>query len=478
MKLLLPRPLLCSILVFAAALPVFAQNPIIYSQYFLNPYQFNPSFAAQSGHPEVNLFYRKQWMGIENAPEAGTLNVQVPLGRSVAVAASASSSKTVLLRNTTGIATLGYRVRLGFHHHLNFGLSGGVGLNNFNMDAVAMSSDPTLANVLQRNTYVINQFGVNWQFRNLNVGFALPELLDTKPNSTESFQEIKFNPFHQKFGSVSYTMNVTRDIQLQPVAIFRAFNTDDFQIEGMLTATWKNTIWIGGSYREGYGISAFIGLKARNLFKLGYAYDRPIGNLAKATTGSHEVYAGSRFGTRDRDEEYFIAKKKRDSLHQVARLEKQAATKQEPVVVAKQEPPVVEPKKDTVVHTPTVTQQTPIRAERQTPPPVEKEPEVKTPVVTATPPAEEEHNILTGYYVVVGAFRSHENAMKQIRELRGQSVFPDLLYILERNFYYVFLYHNKERHRAVMELQKVRNKYPRAWLYEPEKNTPHPQEPR
>lgn len=476
MKLLLPRPLLLLILLSAAALPVFAQNPIIYSQYFLNPYQFNPSFAAQSGHPEVNLFYRKQWMGIENAPEAGALNVQLPLGRSVAVAASASSSKTILLRNTTGIATLGYRVRLGFHHHLNFGLSGGVGLNNFNMDAVAMSNDPTLANVLQKNTYLINQFGVNWQFRNLNVGFALPELLDTKPNSQESFQEIKFNPFHQKFGSVSYTMNVTRDIQLQPVAIFRAFNTDDFQVEGMLTATWKNTFWIGGSYREGYGITAFIGLKARNLIKVGYGYDRPLGKLAKATTGSHEIYAGTRFGKRDREEEYFIAKKKRDSLHQVARLEKEAGKKAEPVV-AKQDPPVtkepvVEEKKDTVVHTPTVTQHTPIRAERQpqqTPPPVEKEPE---PVVT--PPVEEEHSILNGYYVVVGAFRSHENAMKQIRELRGQSMFPDLLYILERNFYYVFLYHNKDRHRAISELQKIRNKYPRAWLYEPAAKKPDP----
>jgi type IX secretion system PorP/SprF family membrane protein len=454
MKLFLLRPLFCLVLLsIVTVLPAVAQNPIIYSQYFLNPYHFNPSFAAQSGHFEANLFYRKQWMGIENAPEAAALNFQAPLGRSVSAGVIASSSKTVLLRNTTATASIGYRVRLGYYHHLNFGLAGGVGLNNFNMDAVAMSNDPTLANVLQKNLYVINQFGINYQFRSLNIGLALPELIDTKPNSTESFQEVKFNPSNQKFGTVSYTMNVTRDIQLQPIVIFRAVNKVDYQIEGMLTATWKNVIWLGGSYREGYGITAFIGIKARNLIKVGYGYDRPIGTLSKATTGSHEVYAGTRFGKRDREEEYFIAKKKKDSLHQVAILQEEPEHKTEPVI-AKQEPPVVkEPvvtqPKDTTAQAPVVVQQ----------------PEVKQPDVT--PPAEKEPSILDSYYVVVGAFKSHDNAMKQIRELRGQSMFPDLLYILDKNFYYVFLYHNDDRKKAVDELQKIRNKYPRAWLYDP-----------
>ncbi|MEJ0031871.1 MAG: hypothetical protein WDO15_16520 [Bacteroidota bacterium] len=68
---------------------------------------------------------------------------------------------------------------------------------------------------------------------------------------------------------------------------------------------------------------------------------------------------------------------------------------------------------------------------------------------------------------MIGAFRSHDNAMKQIRELRGQSMFPDLLYVLDRNFYYVFLYHSDDRKKAIDELKDMRRKYPRAWLYEP-----------
>jgi len=462
MKLsLLKHPLLPGLLLAVATVPALAQNPIIYSQYFLNPYQFNPSYVAQSGHFEANLFYRKQWMGIENAPEAGAINVQAPLGRSVSVGLIAQTSKTVLLKNNSAVATLGYRVRLGYYHHLNFGLSGGIGLNNFNMDAVALSSDPTLANVLQKNSYVINQFGINYQYRGLNIGLALPELLDTKPNSTESFQAIKFSPFSQKFASISYTMNVTRDIQLSPIVIYRSIDTKDYQFEGMITATWNNVFWIGGSYRDGYGISAFVGIKARNLVKVGYAYDRPLGTLAKATSGSHEIYAGTRFGKRDREEEYFIAKKKKDSLQQVADLQKKAEKKNEPVV-AKEEPKKVnEPVKnnpDTVTKEAVVVQQ-------KTPDPVVKEPVVKEPVVQQP---EKEESLLSGYYVVVGAFKSHENAMKQIRQLRGQSMFPDLLYVLERNLYYVFLYHSDDdRKKAVDELQKVRNKYPRAWLYEP-----------
>lgn len=466
MKLLLPKhPILLGLLLIVATVPALAQNPIIYSQYFLNPYQFNPSFVANSGHFEANVFYRKQWMGIENAPQAGAINVQAPLGRSVSVGLMAQSAKTVLLKNNSALATIGYRVRIGYYQHLNFGLSGGVGMNNFNLDAVAMSTDPTLANVLQKNSYVVSQFGFNYQYRGLSIGFALPELLDTKPNSSESFQEVKFSPFHQKFGSVSYTMNVTRDIQLSPIVIYRAINAQDYQFEGMISAMWKNTLWIGGSYRDGYGFTAFVGLKARNLVKVGYAYDRPIGPLSKATSGSHEIYAGTRFGKRDREEEYFVAKKKKDSLHQVAKLQKEQKPA-EPVVAKEKPKKVDEPVQnnpDTLANEPIVVQQQPVPQQQQP-----KEPEVKEPVIAReTKPETKEESILDGYYVVVGAFRSHDNAMKQIRELRGQSMFPDLLYVLERNFYYVFLYHSKDRSKAIDELQDLRKKYPRAWLFEP-----------
>ncbi len=485
MKLILPKHLLLATLL-VALIPLVgrSQNPIIYSQYYLNPYQFNPSYVAHSGQYEANLMYRKQWMGIENAPEAAALNLQAPLGRSVSVGLIASSSKTILLRNTVVSATIGYRVRLGYYHHLNFGLSGGIGLNNFNMDAVAASNDPTLINILQKNTYVVNQFGVNYTYRNFNVGFALPELLDTKPNSTESFQPIKFSPFRQKFASASYTTNITRDIQISPVVIFRSTTDKDFQIEGMVSATYKKVFWLGAGYRDGYGITAYIGFRAANLLRIGYAYDRPLGKLSQATTGSHEIFAGTRFGTRDREEEYFAAKKEKDSLAQVAKLEKERKQQEEQVVAdqPKQEPVVQQPE---VKEEPVVTQNTPVTEEPVKQEPVVTEPvkkeevkvaEEKVPEEKKEEPKKEEvkkpqsgvnASDVKGYYVVVGAFRSHENAKKQVRTLQEESMFPEILYVLDRNFYYVYLYHGSDRKKAINELKRMRNKYPRAWLWEP-----------
>lgn len=471
MKLILPKHLLlATLLVALMPLVGWSQNPITYSQYYLNPYQFNPSYVAHSGQYEANLMYRKQWMGIENAPEAAALNLQAPLGRSVSVGLIASSSKTILLRNTVVSATIGYRVRLGYYHHLNFGLSGGIGLNNFNMDAVAASNDPTLLNILQKNTYVVNQFGVNYTYRNFNIGFALPELLDTKPNSTESFQPIKFSPFHEKFASASYTANITRDVQISPVVIFRSTNDKDFQIEGMVTASYKNVFWLGGGYRDGYGITAYIGFRAANLLRIGYAYDRPLGKLSQATTGSHEIFAGTRFGNRDREEEYFAAKKQKDSLAQVAKLEKENKQQEQPPVVAEQpkEEPAVVKEPEVVKEEPVVVQNEPVKVEPQ-PEPVKEEPAVvKTePVVEPKAETKDVAPELKGYYVVVGAYRSHENAKKQVRTLRDESMFPEILYVLKRNFYYVYLYHSNDRKKALNELKKVRNKYERAWLWAP-----------
>src|ERR1041384_1975241 len=113
------------LIVMAWLLPgaVHAQDPLTFSQYFLNPYQFNPSYAAQQGKAEANLMLRQQWVGIENAPKAATFNIQAPFGRNVSLAFGTNVSQTILVKSASVMGTFAYRVRLGYYHHLNFGLT-------------------------------------------------------------------------------------------------------------------------------------------------------------------------------------------------------------------------------------------------------------------------------------------------------------------------------------------------------------------
>jgi len=440
-----------------------AQDAPVFSQFFANPFQFNPSYAGHNGYTEVNIFYRKQWLGIENAPTVGAFNIQAPLGRNVSLGLSGYSNKTILLNTNAALATFAYRVNLGARHSINFGISGGLSFNNFDLNAVANLNDPALANVVQKSQFVNGQFGFNYQFRNFNIGLALPKLFDSSPASLVTFEKVKFNAFRNQFASISYNF-ILNDIQVTPTLLYRAIDNqpDQTQWEAMLIATYRKMIWIGASYRDGYGLTGFIGV-ALSSFRLGYAYEHPTSSINKASSASHEIYFGARLGKRNRYEEYLEKKKAKDSLSVVAKDQKQLKEHKEDsikevVEVAKEVPPEKVPEKIPPVVAPVVV---------DTP----KE-EIKQPVVEVKSVVEEkekEPEKMTGYYVVFGAYRKPENADKQMAYLRRQGFAPQMSYGAERDFYYVYTFRASDKETALIELRKVLKDRPfsGAWIFNP-----------
>lgn len=302
-----------------------SQDQPVFSQFTLNPFQFNPSYAASNGYLEANLFYRKQWINIENAPAIGAFNIQTPVGRNVSLGLTLVNNKTILLNTNSALATFAYRVRFGSYHHLDFGLSSGLAMNNFDLEATA--NDPVFANVVPRSQYLTGQFGFNYRFKNFNIGFALPNLFDSRPNSVREFQNIDFNAFKNKFGSISYTFNLGQ-VQVSPLVIYRALDNRQDQWEGMVMATYKGFIWVGASYREGYGLTGIVGFRLKGNYRVSYAYEYPTTEIGDASGGSHEFYLGARLGKRDREEEFALENMKQDSLAQVAKTKKELEAKQ------------------------------------------------------------------------------------------------------------------------------------------------------
>jgi type IX secretion system PorP/SprF family membrane protein len=445
------------------------QDAPIFSQFLQNPFQFNPSYAANNGYAEINAFYRKQWLGVENAPTVGAFNIQNPIGRNVSVGLTLVTNKTILLNTNSAVATFAYRVRLGAYHHLNFGLASGIAFNNFDLEAVANTNDPALLNAVQKSQYMVGQFGFNYQFKNFHIGLALPNLLDSKPNSLKEFQQIDFDPFRNKFGSIGYSFNLS-EIQLSPVVIYRALDNKQTQWEGMVVATYRGFLWAGVSYREGYGLTGLIGVRLKNQYKLGYAYEHPTSSLRNAANGSHEIYFGMRIGKRDREDEFVLEQKTADSLKQIAaaqkKLEDELKAKKEQELAAKKPQPEVEktpiktevqPENKPVI---VVADSTPV----QKPQPIVRAEEIKP---VAQPDSANIAPEKADYFVVLGAYRSQENALKQMRELRERGQLPQMMYVLDKNIYYVYLHKTEDRAAALEELTKEKNRgrYQGVWLY-------------
>ena len=47
---------------------VFAQQDALIRMYFIDPAFYNPSLESDADHAKAIMNYRKQWLGMENAP--------------------------------------------------------------------------------------------------------------------------------------------------------------------------------------------------------------------------------------------------------------------------------------------------------------------------------------------------------------------------------------------------------------------------
>ncbi|HEY9049614.1 MAG TPA: type IX secretion system membrane protein PorP/SprF [Ohtaekwangia sp.] len=468
-----PLPSLLSLLsiLLLVCQAAHAQNPPVFSQFFANPYQFNPSYVANNGYAEANLFYRRQWLGIDNTPTVGALNLQTPVGRNVSLGLTAYSDKTILLSTTSVMATFGYRIRFTQNHNLNFGLSGGVGFNSFDYSALEDTSDPALANVTQNNTFINGQFGLNYQFKNFNIGFALPRLFDSKPNSVKQFNDVKTSKFDNRFASASYTFNLG-SVKVSPYVIYRALDKSQDQWEGLLHVSIKDVIWIGGSYRDGYGATGFIGLNLKGLLRIGYAYERPTGDISGVSGGTHEVYMGARLGKRNREDEIFAEKQERDSV-KAANAQKQPvtapATDKDTTATA-----TAQPARDNNHKTTRNNEQATQQPAEQTPATVKQDTRKETiaaPQEQTTAQQEPEEKIeeehAVGHYLILGVYQHPENAKKQLSTLRAKGLNPSILYQSEKNYYYVYVFYSTSRQEVIDRWKMIRrqNQYFGAWIY-------------
>jgi hypothetical protein len=252
-------------------------------------------------------------------------------------------------------------------------------------------------------------------------------------------------------------------VQISPLVIYRALDNRQDQWEGMVMATYRGFIWVGASYRDGYGLTGIVGFRLKGSYRVSYAYEYPTTEIRDASAGSHEFYLGARLGKRDREEQFAMEDLKKDSLDQVAKAKKEleATQKQE------QEKLLAEAKKQEQEKLLAEAKQK--EQEKLTEKPEEKT-EVKPieqPVIVVTKPevkpTQVKENTVdevpSDYYVVLGAYKSQQNALSQMRALRDQGLMPQMHYRVDKQYYYVYLLKTDNRKQALEEFnQRTRTK--------------------
>lgn len=450
----------------------------VYNQYVFDPYLINPSYIGQSGFSEVNLVYRTQWTGIEDAPTTIGANFQYVANPRVSIGVNLYNQEVVMLSTTSAMATFGYRVPINRNNVVSFGLSVGAFSNRIDLAQLTAEelNDPVLAQV--NNTFKMDgQFGLNYSFKRLTIGFALLRLFENDAFvNGEDATGIKFSELNNKAVSASYSFNIGKDIEFMPYVLYRFTDTYNF-FEGTGVLTYKNLISVGGFYRQDYGPGFLVRLRIKGRMEIGYGHEFANSQAKNYLGGSHEVQFKLRVGKKAPD---LVTKREGRTID---------STSTAAPVVAKAEPAqksdsttASTPKTNTHVasvnppaqHNPSQT--TPVDkpvTETANPPVVVQNPsqqEVSKPVVEETKSPVVEEPVAPKpkekYLLVIGTFHSSSNAVAFVRTAKAKGLKTEMIYSQETGYYYVYAPEYDREDPSVDELLEIRDKIPfkDAWF--------------
>ena len=298
LKRLLFLGVFCSGLCYGTLL---AQISPSFTQFFMNPYRINASYAGIEGRPAIFLAHRQQWVGIEDAPVTTTFSIHTPLNNGVNLGADFYHDSRGILNTNSFLFTVGYTIAFSQKDYLRFGLSGGLGFRNIDLSQVDNPSDPALLNVVENNLYINGHFGVSYHTGYFSIGLAMPNLFEPNLNNTSTFENGGISPLNEVILNTSYRFYFgLDDYAFEPHLLYRYSSVlpKQFELAGIFHL--KNVVWVGGSYRQEYGISALGGIKVKNQMAFGYSYGIGLQSIPGIGSSTHEFSFSIQLGQKRR----------------------------------------------------------------------------------------------------------------------------------------------------------------------------------
>lgn len=295
-----------------------AQQIPQFTQYILNPFIINPAFAGTTAHFDIKASYRKQWMGITDAPTTMYLTFHSHLGKHVQQGKrKVKNAKTshhglgaTLLKDQTGPlntlrANLTYCYDLALNKNIRLSMGVSAGLKNFYTDLDAIKLNDNTNNVAvsltNLNSYSPDlNMGLYLYSEKFFVGLSAQNLLFNAINGSiyglESSVFRKNNFYAQHLYLLTgYAFAVGDNLHIIPSILTKySFNTPKPSFDFNLKIKYETLFWGGVNVRSSDAFSLFIGTLLSNKYEVSVSYDYGFTNIAAYTSGSIEMMLGYR----------------------------------------------------------------------------------------------------------------------------------------------------------------------------------------
>ncbi len=448
---------------------IHAQISPSFTQFFLNPYRINASYAGIEGRPVIYLAHRQQWVGIEGAPVTTTFSIHTPLRMGLNLGADFYHDTRSILRTSAFLFTAGYTVSFSQKDFLRFGLSGGLGFRNIDLSQVDNPSDPALLNAIDNNLYINGNFGISFQTGYFTIGLSLPNLFEPNLNNTTTFENGTIAPLNEIIANASYRFYFgLDDYAFEPHVVYRYSNVLPHQFEAVGVFHLKNVVWIGGSFRQDYGVSALGGVKIKNKMLIGYSYGLGIQSLPGIGKSTHEFNLSLQLGRERR------SRRKTQNVYLSFIDTERVYWETEPrIAKVKEEKPedeeVVEPVEEVVI-APVVSPQDQTESAHDNPRLAlkrELDANIVSDIRTETLQAGDHPLELSrGNYIIVNEFEDQNISKVYVDRINREGERAGYGYVSRRNIWMVYVYKSDSKIGLRRQVAKKRNNpaFSEAWI--------------
>ena len=283
--------ILLSIL-FILPLGLSAQKEAMFTQYMHNEVTINPAYAGTHDALSATALYRKQWVGIDGAPETFSFNVHAPIEtKRIGLGISYINDKIGVVSNNNLYGSFSYKIPLNHRgtKFLSFGLQAGFTQTQADLTSLDIRDHSDL--YLHENSVngLMPNFGagVYYYTDKLYLGLSVPQLIKNSISASGMVgvggQERHF------FLTAGYVFDISPMTKFKPSAFINAVAGAPLQVALTANLIFYEKYWVGAAYRSFDAVSLLLMYQVNDQFRVGYAYDYSLTALTDHNSGSHEI---------------------------------------------------------------------------------------------------------------------------------------------------------------------------------------------
>lgn len=288
----------CVMFIFAlsllSVLDLYSQQEKVFTQYLNYPSVINPAYVGSRESVQFLGVVRRQWSGIDGAPESAVFSVNAPINfYSLGVAFNMESDKWGPEKSNKYSADISYSLQLSRKTHLSLGIKTSVSRYeaNLNDSRIVDKGDVWLEGNI--NSQWLPQFGLGAYLYSQRyfVGISVPRAVSSKVeiDSYSDTKHIYENSPSDIYFLAGCLLDINPVIKLKPTCLICKTNGAPvgYDITGMLI--FYERLWFGLSYRREDAAAVIVQYNLDNNLKVGLAYDYGISGLSKKSDGSCEI---------------------------------------------------------------------------------------------------------------------------------------------------------------------------------------------